>query len=93
MKIKQLAPDVPPSFSWDRNLTCRRIRELIDNGSEFERHSTLTWVLREAPMDEMWYFITPEQVYKKFQAIEKNLGRRKEMLRYILRTWHELGKF
>ena len=93
MKIKHLDPDTQPSFCWDRNLTSRAINQLLQNGSDFERDSTLTWILRDAPMDELWNFCSPEQVYNKFTAIENQLGRRREMLRYLLRTWHELGKF
>lgn len=91
--IKQLSPDSIPSFSWDRNITCQQIRDLIDNGSKSKSNSTLSWVLREASMDEIWFFCTPEQVYNKLPLIEKHLGRRKEFFRYILRTWHELGRF
>jgi hypothetical protein len=90
---KNLSPDSIPSFSWDRNLTCRQIQELLDKGSEFQKNSTLSWIVREASMDELWLFCTPEQVYKRLPDIENLLGRRRELLKYILRTWHELGKF
>lgn len=93
IKNNKLLPELIPSFAWDRNLTCRQIQDLLNNGSEYEQNSTLTWILREATMDEMWFFCTPEQVYNKLPVIEKHLGRRKELLNYILRTWHELGKF
>jgi hypothetical protein len=92
-KDSALSPDMIPTFSWDRNLTCRQIQELLSKGSEFQKNSTLSWVLREATMDEIWFFCTPEQAYNKLPVIENHLGRRKELLRYILRTWHELGKF
>jgi hypothetical protein len=93
MKIKQLAPDSLPSFCWDRNLTCGQIKDLLQNGSSFERTATLEWILRDAPLDELWNFCSPKQVYNQFISLENHLGRRKDFLEYILRTWHELGKF
>jgi hypothetical protein len=93
MKIKQLPPDEVPSFCWDRRYTSAAVKDLLTKGTDSQRHSTLAWILREAPMDEIWNFCTPAQVFAQLPHIEKNLGRRKELIRYILRTWHELGKF
>ena len=90
---KKLLPETIPSFSWDRNLTCQQIRDLINNGTKYQSESTLAWVLREAAMNEVWSFCTPKQVYEKLNELENHLGRRKDFFRYILRTWHELGKF
>ena len=92
MKIKTLNPDSKPSFCWDRDLTTSSIRNMVADTTHPQHTSTFAWVLRESPMDELWNFCTPQQVDREFGSLEKHLGRRREMLRYILRTWHELGK-
>lgn len=81
-----------PYFSWDRPLTVRQIREQLRSSSGLERARLAAWVMREAAFADVWQFLTPKEAWNQLAELEPFLGRRRAFWRYILTTWHELGK-
>jgi hypothetical protein len=90
--MSQLHDDEIPYFSWDRPLTVRQIKEQLRAGAGFERVRLAAWIIREAAFADVWQFLTPEEVWRGFAEVEPLLGRRRAFWKYILNTWHELGK-
>jgi hypothetical protein len=81
-----------PYFAWDRNITAGEIRARLKSGINQENAALATWLLREAAVDDVWQFLTPESVAESLSLLLPFLGRKKNFWTYIFRTWHELGK-
>ena len=84
--------DQIPYFAWDRALTAGQIRASLQRTSDPSWPHTAAWVMREAVVADVWQFLTPQVVDARFSDVEPHLGRRREFWKYLLRTWHELGK-
>jgi len=50
------------------------------------------WIMREAAFPDVWQFLTPEEAWQQLNEVEPLLGRRRAFWRYILNTWHEMGR-
>lgn len=86
------ANDEIPYFSWDRALTTAQIRVELQTRTGREWVRIAAWIMREAATADVWQFLTPQEVDRRFPDLEPMLGRRRAFWKYILRTWHELGK-
>jgi hypothetical protein len=87
-----LQDDAVPYFCWDRPWTTRQVREQLRSAGGTERVRLMSWIMREAAFADVWQFLSPEEVWQQFGQLEPWLGRRRRFWRYILTTWHELGK-
>jgi hypothetical protein len=81
-----------PYFAWDRSLTVGQIKDQLRSLDGFEWNRLAAWILREAAFPDVWQFLTPREVSDHLTELEPFLGRRKDFWKYIIRTWHELGK-
>lgn len=79
-----------PYFLWDQPMTLAELRRRL-GGSPEERHHYLGVILREAREPDVWRFTTPEEVVRKWDHLEPQLGRRREFWRFLLAQWRELG--
>jgi len=86
------ANDEIPYFSWDRALTVARIREELRTRTGREWAAVAAWIMREAAVADVWQFLTPQEIDSRLTELEPMLGRRRAFWKYIIRTWHELGK-
>ena len=84
--------DEVPYFCWDRSWTVRQIREALRSAQGVERTRVAAWILREAATADVWQFVSPQEVWAQLDVLEPLLGRRRGFWRYILNTWHELGR-
>ncbi len=84
--------DEIPYFSWDRLLTVREIKGQLRASSGLERMRLAAWIMREAAFADVWQFLTPQEAWSHLAETEPFLGRRRAFWKYILNTWHELGR-
>jgi hypothetical protein len=89
---RTLREDEVPYFCWDRPWTVRQIREFLRTAQGAERTRLAAWILREASVADVWQFLSPREVWTQLDALAPLLGRRREFWRYLLNTWHELGR-
>ena len=82
-----------PYICWDRKWTVGDIRRRLQAEDSNERFRIMAWLMRELKPSEVWFFLSPAQVYKDLPAIEPFLATSKSFWQYLLGTWHELGKF
>ena len=92
VKIAKLDGWEVPYFCWDRNLTVDQIRSQLRSavGSDWVRLAS--WILREAAPADVWAFLTPADVNKRWNELAPFLYRRKEFWEYLLGAWRELGR-
>ena len=81
-----------PNFCWDRNLNADQISTQLRNASGFEWVRIAAWIIREAAFSDIWKFLNPNEVSDHMNELAPFLGRRKDLMEYILGEWHELGK-
>ena len=81
-----------PYFCWDRNLTVADIHKNLHTFTDNRRTMFIAWLMREAAFQDVWYFLTPEQVCNNMPKVEFALGRKRNFWKFIMGKWHELGK-
>lgn len=70
--------DRRPYFLWDEDLTVADFREHLANGSRSERLRLIAKLLREAHEDDVWEFLTLEEVLAAVPNVASLLGRKRE---------------
>jgi hypothetical protein len=56
-----------------------------------ERLPLLRVLLREARPDEVWAFVTPQQVVTEWDRLAPGLGRRRDFWLWLIEKWRALG--
>lgn len=80
-----------PSFFWDRDVGVEELHGILADSSHPERLDLLAVLLREARVDEVWLFVTPEDVRDALPAVSHRLGRRRDFWPWLIASWQELG--
>src|SRR5690242_13548925 len=80
--------DAIPYFLWDAPMTIRELRERLAGA---DRAHLLGKIMREAREDDVWLFTTPAEVAKRWNELERHLGRRRDFWLFLLGQWRELG--
>ena len=79
-------------FAWDRPETAATLRAKLADTTSPEWVRTAAWLMREARVDQVWQFLTLQQVSEHFPQLSPMLGRRRPVWEYLLCTAHELGR-
>jgi hypothetical protein len=79
-----------PYFLWDEPMTMRDLRERLQR-SDDDRIRLLGKILREARDQDVWLFTTAEEVARRWDQLERHLGRRKDFWQFLLNRWREQG--
>lgn len=85
------SPDAIPYFLWDEPMTVAEFRERLQTASTAERTRLLAKLLREARDTDVWRFITPAEVSRKWSALAPQLGRRRRFWEFLLASWRKEG--
>ena len=80
-----------PYFLWDEPITVAEFRALLKSTDPAVRAWSLQRLLREARFDDVWKFITPQEVANAWDQIRNGMGRRRSFWEFILKKWHEHG--
>jgi hypothetical protein len=79
-------------FAWDRAESAASLRAKLEGRSSPEWLRTAAWLMREARVEQVWQFLTLQQVADHFFELCPLLGRRRQLWEYLLRVAHELGR-
>jgi hypothetical protein len=71
-------------------MTLHDLRERLAR-SEEDRIGLLGKILREAREPDVWLFTTPEEVNRRWDQLERHLGRRRDFWSFLLGRWREQG--
>jgi hypothetical protein len=83
--------DERPYFLWDEDLSVAGFRRALAEAGRAERHRLIGKLMREARDPDVWLFVTPQEVWREFESIERFLGRRRAFWTYLLNAWHGDG--
>ena len=79
-------------FAWDRPETATTLRERLTAATGTDWLRTAAWLMREARVDQVWQFLTLQQVAEHFPKLSPMLGRRRPVWEHLIRVAHELGR-
>ncbi|MBI4704485.1 MAG: hypothetical protein HY744_25565 [Deltaproteobacteria bacterium] len=80
-----------PYFLWDEPMTVAELRRRLREGDAGERARLAGKVLREARFGEAVALVPVAQIVACYDAIRRNLGRRRAFWDYLLAEWRALG--
>lgn len=85
------APSSIPYFLWDEPMTVAEFRERLLTASTAEQTRLLAKLLREARDTDVWQFIAPAEVWRRWSAIVPQLGRRRSFWEFLFGHWQKEG--
>lgn len=85
------SPQSIPYFLWDEPMTVAEFRERLQSGSTAEQTRLLARLLREARDTDVWIFIAPAEVWRRWPAVAPHLGRRRSFWEFLFRQWQKAG--
>lgn len=83
--------EVIPYFLWDEPMTVAEFRQRLQTASPAEQTRLLAKLLREARDTDVWHFISPAEVWRRWPALAPQLGRRRGFWEFLLSQWQKAG--
>lgn len=80
-----------PYFLWDEPMTVAELKRRLTSASMAERTRLLAKILREARDTDVWKFTTPEEVWRRWNELAPQLGRRREFWKFLFESWEKEG--
>lgn len=80
-----------PYFLWDVDMTLAEFRPLLRDADPSVRGYALGKLMRQAKPDDVFTFVSLQDIRADWQILEKHLGQRREFWRWLLGAWKELG--
>lgn len=76
-----------PYFLWDTELTLEQFVALLRDGDRATRAYMVAKLMRQAKPDDVFEFVTLEQIRELWPEVQHDLGRTREFWGWILRQW------
>jgi hypothetical protein len=81
-----------PYFVWDQSMTLSEFEAgLVDPDPEV-RVRVLARLMRDARPDDVFLFVTPEEIVAVWDSLEPLLGRQRAFWRWLMEEWGELPR-
>ena len=76
-----------PYFLWDVELTLDEFRARLRAGTSTERAYWLGKLMRQAKPDDVFAFVSLDQIESSWPEVQRHLGQTREFWTWLLRTW------
>jgi hypothetical protein len=80
-----------PYFLWDYDLTEEQVRAILSGDDEVEKAWLITRILEYARWDDIWRYLTVDDVRENFDRLRFRWPRDRELWDYALERWRENG--
>lgn len=80
-----------PYFLWDVRTTEAELRERLHEADPDIRAQWQARIMREARFDDVWQYITLEDVLRDWEQIRRHLGRQRGFWEFLLQGWRDDG--
>jgi hypothetical protein len=74
-------------FFWDYDLTEDDLRAILRGDNEVEKAWAITRLLEAAKWEDIWRFITLDDLHANFDRLRFRFARDREMWDYALQRW------
>lgn len=89
---RMVDPQGRPYFLWDDDMTLAQfVAALRDPASEVRAYF-LGKLLRQAKPDDVFTFVTPDEIAQAWPELERYLGTTRSFWTWLLRTWEAQGR-
>lgn len=83
--------DKAPYFLWDEPTSVRQLREILCTADpELKRYYTAK-ILREARYDDVWKFLSLQEVSAEWENLRPILGRQRAFWEFLFSVWKRHG--
>ena len=83
--------DKTPYFLWDEPTTVRQLRERLSSGDPKQWHYYAAKIMREARYDDVWRFLSLQDVNRSWDSLRPILGRKKDLWEFLFSVWKRHG--
>ncbi len=80
-----------PYFLWDVDVTEAELRQRLRDPDPRIRAQWQGHLLREARPDEVWAYMTLDEVVRDWELLRRHLGRKRRLWEFLLEGWREDG--
>jgi hypothetical protein len=85
------ADEARPYFLWDTQMSAGELRRRLREGDEDERLLWVGRIMREARYQDVWKFLTLDDVLAHWDRLRGRLGRMNPFWEFLIRSWREHG--
>lgn len=85
-----LDPQGRPYFLWDCELTDGQFRTLLVDADPQVRAATIGKLMRQAKPDDVFQYVTEDQVREQWDEILPYLGQTRRFWTWLFETWSQL---
>ena len=78
-----------PYFLWDMNLTLDQFEETMESGGREARAYLLGKLMRQAKPDDVFSFVTLDEIRRQFPDVRRYLGRSLAFWEWLLGIWKD----
>ncbi len=76
-----------PYFFWDYDITEEEVRDIIRGDNEVERAWVITRILEYARWDDIWRYLTVDDVRRNFEQLRFRWPQVRDLWAYALKVW------
>ena len=80
-----------PYFLWDVDVDESGLLNRLHTDDADARAQWQGWVMAEARYDDVWRYLTLEEILRDWEHIKRHLGRKRAFWEFLLRGWRERG--
>jgi hypothetical protein len=91
MSEKTVAPPGRPYFFWDYDITEDEIHDILRGDNEVERAWVITRILEYARWEDIWRYLTLDDVRKNFERLGLKTYLR-DLWAYAIEVWSNDGQ-
>lgn len=83
--------DRRPYFIWDEDLSIRQLRQKLAVGDREQWCYYAAKVMREARYEDVWKFLSLEEVQASWKELRPILGRKRDFWEFLFSVWKRHG--
>lgn len=83
--------DARPYFIWDDDVSVDEFRSWLRSSDRTLASRSLARLLRDARYEDVWLFVSPQEVADRLAEAGPYLGRSRDLWNHLMRAWRELG--
>jgi hypothetical protein len=80
-----------PYFLWDVPIGEAELRERLHDGDPDTRAQWEARIMREARFDDVWRYVSLDDVLRDWKHIQRHLGRQRAFWEFLIQGWRDDG--
>jgi hypothetical protein len=81
-----------PYFLWDNDITLEEFHRVLREGDDVSRGYMIAKMMRQAKPDDVFLFVTPQQIASLWPRVNPHLGAARAMWTWLFDLWEGMGR-